>query len=141
MDWETTGWKPTGTLGLYVREPGGGFYARIRLNGKRTCEVLRRTGTGRLRTTPRFPSGHTRQVSTLPDDKRHAALVTEVEFRRRDVLLGESGHWRRGGDLKCVSACGYLSPLWGLFEFRRSLNMGRLTEWRVFFLDAPRPLP
>lgn len=41
MKQETTRWEATDTSGLYVRQPGGGFYARITLNGKRSwrsCE-------------------------------------------------------------------------------------------------------
>ena len=36
MKQETTRWEATDTPGLYVRQPGGGFYARITLNGKRS---------------------------------------------------------------------------------------------------------
>lgn len=38
---ETTLWETTGTPGLYVRRPGGTFYARIPLNGKRSWRSLR----------------------------------------------------------------------------------------------------
>ena len=32
----TTRWETTTTPGLYVRQPGGRFYARVTLNGKRS---------------------------------------------------------------------------------------------------------
>ena len=68
--------------GLYVREPGGGFYARITLNGKRTWRSLDtekiREAQKRLRD---LQSGHTRQVSTRSDDKLHAAIAKVMEFR------------------------------------------------------------
>lgn len=82
MKQEATKWKPTGTPGLYVREPGGGFYARITLNGKRTWRSLDtdkvREAQKRLRD---LQSGHTRQVSTRSDDKLHAAMTKVIEFR------------------------------------------------------------
>jgi len=68
--------------GLYIRQPGGGFYARITLNGKRSWRSLKtdklRTAQGLLRD---LQSGHTRQVSTRSDDKLHAAMAAVIEFR------------------------------------------------------------
>ena len=36
MKKDTTRWETTTTPGRYVRQPGGGFYARVTLNGKRS---------------------------------------------------------------------------------------------------------
>ena len=69
MKKDTTRWETTTTPGLYVRQPGGGFYARVTLNGKRSWRSLKtdklRTAQGLLRD---LQSGHTRQVSTLIRD-------------------------------------------------------------------------
>jgi integrase len=82
MKQEATRWESTGTPGLYVRQPGGGFYARITMNGKRTWRSLEtdkiRTAQSKLRD---LQSGHTRQVSTRSDDKLHAAMAKVIEFR------------------------------------------------------------
>ena len=40
MKLEPTRWEATSTPGLYVRQPGGGFYARITLDGKRSWRSL-----------------------------------------------------------------------------------------------------
>lgn len=82
MKQETTRWEATATPGLYVRQPGGGFYARITLNGKRSWRSLK---TDKLREAQKLlrdlQSGHTRQVSTRTDDKLHAAMTAVIEFR------------------------------------------------------------
>jgi integrase len=82
MKQEPTRWEATTTPGLYVRQPGGGFYARITLNGKRSWRSLK---TDKLRTAQKLlrdlQSGHTRQVSTRSDDKLHAAMAAVIEFR------------------------------------------------------------
>lgn len=82
MTQRTTRWEATATPGLYVRQPGGGFYARITLNGKRSWRSLK---TDKLREAQKLlrdlQSGHTRQVSTRTDDKLHAAMTAVIEFR------------------------------------------------------------
>ena len=82
MNQEPTRWESTTTPGLYIRKPGGGFFARIKLNGKRSWRSLKtdkvRTAQNRLRD---LQSGHARQVSTRSDDKFHAAMTTVIQFR------------------------------------------------------------
>ena len=82
MKQEATRWEATDTPGLYVRQPGGGFYARITLDGKRSWRSLK---TEKLREAQRLlrdlQSGHTRQVTTRTADKLHAALDKVIEFR------------------------------------------------------------
>lgn len=82
MKQDTTRWEATATPGLYVRQPGGGFYARITLNGKRSWRSLK---TDKLRKAQKLlrdlQSGHTRQVSTRTEDKLHAAMAAVIEFR------------------------------------------------------------
>ena len=82
MKQETTRWETTKTPGLYVRQPGGGFYARITLNGKRSWRSLK---TDKIREAQKLlrdlQSGHTRQVSTRSEDKLHAAMTAVIEFR------------------------------------------------------------
>ncbi len=82
MKEEATSWEATDTAGLYVRQPGDGFYARITLNGKRSWRSLKtdkfRKVQGLLRD---LHSGHTRQVSILTDDRLHAAMTAVIEFR------------------------------------------------------------
>lgn len=82
MKQENTRWEATGTPGLYVRQPGGGFYARITLNGKRSWRSLQ---TDKLRTAQKalraLQDGHARPVSTKSDDKLHAAMGKVIEFR------------------------------------------------------------
>lgn len=82
MNKEITRWEATGTPGLYVRQPGGGFYARITLNGKRSWRSLK---TSKLREAQKLlralQDGHARQVTTRSDDKLHAAMVKVMEFR------------------------------------------------------------
>lgn len=88
MKQDTTRWEATGTPGLYVRQPGGGFYARITLNGKRTWRSL---DTDKIREAQRrlrdLQNGFTRQVSTRTDDTLHAAMTGVIEFRatRRSI--------------------------------------------------------
>jgi hypothetical protein len=77
-----TKWEATDTPGLYVRKPGGAFYSRITLNGKRTWRSLE---TDKLREAQRrhrdLQSGHARNVSTRSDDTLHAAMARVIEFR------------------------------------------------------------
>ena len=77
--------------GLYVREPGGGFYARITLNGKRTWRSL---DTDKIRRAQErlldLQSGHTWQVSMRSDDKLHAAMAKVIEFRAMGESTGRS---------------------------------------------------
>lgn len=86
MKQDKTRWEATGTPGLYVRQPGGGYYARITLNGKRSWRSLK---TDKIREAQKLlrdlQSGHTRQVSTRTEDKLHAGRIqTASEYRRRD---------------------------------------------------------
>lgn len=82
MKQDTTRWEATGTPGLYVQQPGGGFYARISLNGKRSWRSLK---TDKIREAQKLlrdlQFGHTRQLSTRSEDKLHAAMTAVIEFR------------------------------------------------------------
>lgn len=82
MKQDKTRWEPTKTPGLYVRQPGGGFYARVTLNGKRSWRSLQtdklREAQGKLR---ELQSGRTRKVTTRVDDKLHAALEKTIAAR------------------------------------------------------------
>jgi integrase len=82
MNKESTRWEATGTPGLYVRQPGGGFYARITLNGKRSWRSLKTTKIREAQKLLRaLQDGHARQVTTRSDDKLHAAMGKVIEFR------------------------------------------------------------
>lgn len=75
-------WEPTGTPGLYVRQPGGGFYARVTVDGKRTWRSLKTTKLRKAQALLRdLQSGFTRQVSTRSDATLHAAMAAVIEFR------------------------------------------------------------
>ncbi len=82
MKQEATRWEATDTPGLYIRQPGGGFYARITMNGKRSWRSLK---TSKLRVAQRelrdLQSGFMRQVSTRTDATLHAAMSAVVDFR------------------------------------------------------------
>lgn len=82
MKQDTTKWEATDTPGLYVRRPGGGFYARVTINGKRSWRTLK---TDKLRKAQALlrdlQSGHTKAVSTRTDDKLHAAMEAVIAFR------------------------------------------------------------
>jgi integrase len=82
MKQDTTKWEATDTPGLYVRRPGGGFYARVTINGKRSWRSLK---TDKLRKAQALlrdlQSGQTKQVSTRTDDKLHAAMEAVIAFR------------------------------------------------------------
>jgi integrase len=82
MKQEPTKWEATDTPGLYVRRPGGGFYARLTIDGKRSWRSLK---TDKLRKAQALlrdlQSGHTRQVTTRTQDNLHAAMRKVIEFR------------------------------------------------------------
>lgn len=82
MKQTTTRWEATSTPGLYVRQPGGVFYARITLNGKRSWRSLKKNKLREAQKLHRdLQSGHTRQVSTRTDENLHAAMTAVIEFR------------------------------------------------------------
>lgn len=88
MKQPATKWEATKTPGLYVRRPGGGYYARVTLNGKRSWRSLKTDKLREAQSALRdLQSGHTRQVSTRKNDKLHAAMTKVIEFRsiRRGV--------------------------------------------------------
>jgi len=66
---------------FHVRQAGGGLYARVTQNGKRSWRSLK---TDKLRTAQELlrdlQSYHTRQVSTRSDDKLRAAMATVIEY-------------------------------------------------------------
>ena len=82
MKKEPTIWEATKTPGLYVRQPGGVFYARIYLDGKRSWRSLK---TDKLRAAQKLlrdlQSGFTKQVSDRSDAKLHAAMAEVIAFR------------------------------------------------------------
>jgi integrase len=77
-----TKWEATDTPGLYIRRPGGAFYSRITLNGKRTWRSLDTDKPRKAKELHRdLQSGHAREVSTRSDDSLHAAMTKVIEFR------------------------------------------------------------
>ncbi len=78
-----TRWEKTKTPGLYVRRPGGTFYSRITIGGKRTFRSLDTTKPREAEKLHReLKSGHTRSVSTRSSDKLHEAMTKTIEFRK-----------------------------------------------------------
>jgi hypothetical protein len=78
---EPTCWKPTATPGLYVRQPGGGFYARVALDGKRTWWSLKTTKLRKDAGLPRdLQAGFTRRLSTRSNSTRHAVIGAVMIF-------------------------------------------------------------
>lgn len=82
MKKEATRWEATKVPGLYVRQPGGGFYARVTINGKRSWRSLKSAKiTEAKKRLAELQTGHARSVTTRSNDTLYAALEKMVAFR------------------------------------------------------------
>lgn len=81
--WEAAKLDGKKVAGLYIRQPGGNYYARITANGKRTFRKLDATTIrSAAKEIKELQLGFTRAVSTRGADTLHAAMAATIEFRK-----------------------------------------------------------
>lgn len=69
--------------GLFIRQPGGKFYARLTINGKRTFRKLQSTKIrAAAKECKELQLGFVRSVSTRGIETLHAAMAQTMEFRK-----------------------------------------------------------
>ena len=102
MKQETTRWEATAIPGLYVRQPGGGFYARITLDGKRSWRWCAMAILGNGQEAASRPSDgfvrHERATATLGSSGRNPMRFFLGYFRIVMILQGCSSFLRRKAD-------------------------------------------
>jgi integrase len=81
--WEAAKLDDKKVAGLYIRQPGGSFYARITTNGKRTFRKLSATTIrAAAKECKELQLGFVRAVSTRGVETLHAAMAETIEFRK-----------------------------------------------------------